>query len=84
MESVAGPAEAIDEELLKVPSDVVRPQRVVHEFFALPDVVHRRRAFGLEEFVERVLILAVHFGLAVDVQIRVGLPAVARPDRRDP
>jgi len=43
METIAGSTFSIDEELLKVPSNVVGADRIVNEFVSFADLIHRLR-----------------------------------------
>ncbi|GMT07566.1 hypothetical protein PENTCL1PPCAC_29740, partial [Pristionchus entomophagus] len=83
VEAVAGTALSVYEELLKVPGDVIGTDRVVHELVALANAVHGLRAGVLDELVERVVVLAVDLELAVDVQVLMRTPAVARSHVHD-
>ncbi len=48
METVPGPAGSVDQELLKVPPDVVAVQRLVEEFVLVAESLVGRRAGRLE------------------------------------
>lgn len=67
----------VDEELLEVPRDVVLPDGVVHQLGGFANLEHRLWARVLHEFVERMLVDAVHIDFAINVQVAMRFPSVA-------
>lgn len=70
-------AVSVDQELLKVPGNVIHSDRVVDEFISLADLVDGLRAGILQELVERMMVSSVYFDLSVDMQITVWFPAIS-------
>ncbi len=67
METEARLTVTIHEKLLEIPRDVVHSNGVVHQLVGVAQLHNRLRARVLEELVQRVLVIAIHLQLPVDV-----------------
>lgn len=78
VETEPGASLSVNEELLKVPGDIAGLDGVVHELLAVTELLDGLGARFLEELVKRMMVLAVHVDLSVDMKVLVRLPAITR------
>lgn len=76
MEAITNTAFLVNQELLKVPCDVVDADRIVDQLVTFADLDNSLWASIFHELIKWMMISTVDFNFAKNVQVSVWLPAI--------